>query len=177
MEMADHGRQRDPQPVTRQGELALVVVAGIVYGLTWVAMVGLGLAAEVFGGGWFLPASEGTIAVMAGLLSGHPERGLTPDLAARVPGPVEVYSCVVGLELLAVTVGVAGAVLVARYRRPGDARRGMATRYEAAQVLGVRRLRAARAVIRPDLTTLSWLPSGLASIVGRITGRTDGRNS
>src|SRR5690349_5612879 len=124
--MANRGRQRDPQPLTRQGELALVVIAGIVYGLTWVAMCGLAFSSAVFGGGWFVPAGEDIVAVMAGLLSGHPGRGLPLDLAARLPNPVAVYACVVGLELLAVAAGIAGAVLVARYRRPGDARRGMA---------------------------------------------------
>ena len=38
-----------------------------------------------------------------------------------------------------------------RYHWPSDARRGMATRTEAAQVLGRSRLRAARTIIRPDL--------------------------
>ena len=91
------------------------------------------------------------IAALAGLLSGHPGRGLPPELAARLPGPIAVYSGVAVAELAMLTVAAVGGVLFWRYHRPGDARRGMATRGEAAQVLGRSRLRAARAIIRPDL--------------------------
>ena len=70
--------------------------------------------------------------------------------AARLPGRDAVYGCVAAAELLALGL-LLGAVLGwLRYRRPGDARGGMATRREAAQVLGVRRLRDAGPVIRPD---------------------------
>jgi hypothetical protein len=41
-------------------------------------------------------------------------------------------------------------MLIARHRRPGDLRGGMATRREAEHALGLRTLRAAKAIIRPD---------------------------
>jgi hypothetical protein len=159
--MGDRGRQRDPQPLNRQGEVALVALSGVVYAVTWVALGGLGLAAGLFGGGWFLPSGNDMVPVMVGLLSGHPGQGLPPDLAARLPGTFAVYGCVAVVEVAAIAAAIVGGVLVARYRRPGDARRGMATRYEAAQVLGIGRLRSARAVIRPDLATLRsrWRPA------------------
>jgi hypothetical protein len=160
--MSDRGRHRDPQPLNRQGELALVVLAGVIYVLGWAAIAGLGLAAAAFGGGWFVPGGDRSVAVLIGLLSGHPGRGLPADLAARVPGPVAVYTCVGLVETVVVVAAIGMGVLIARYRRPGDARRGMATRREAAQVLGLRRLRAARAVIRPDLGALGiwWRRTG-----------------
>jgi hypothetical protein len=58
---------------------------------------------------------------------------------------------VVVAELAAIATGIGLAVLFTRYHQPGDARRGMATRAEAAGVLGISRLRSAREVIRPDL--------------------------
>ena len=54
-------------------------------------------------------------------------------------------------ELAVIAASIVGGVLVARYRRPGDARGGMATRSEAEQVLGISKLRGARDIIRPDL--------------------------
>ena len=140
--------------MARGGEVALVALAGVLMLLGMAALAGLGAAAALAGGGWVWPHGSDTIgAVLAGLLSGHPGRGLPPELAARVPGPVAVYSGVAGAELAMVVVATVGGVLFWRYRRPGDARRGMATRSEAAQVLGRSRLRAARAVIRPDLNS------------------------
>ncbi len=68
-----------------------------------------------------------------------------------MPGPVAVYSGVAVAELVMLMVASVGGALFWRYHRPGDARRGMATRGEAAQVLGRSRLRAAHAIIRPDL--------------------------
>ena len=51
----------------------------------------------------------------------------------------------------AVKIASVGGVLFWRYHRPADARRGMATRAEAEQVLGFSRLRSTKAIIRPDL--------------------------
>jgi len=142
--------------------MAFVVVAGAVVVLAWVGAAGLGVASALFGHGWVLPASSTDLAaVVGGLLTGHPGQGLPAADAARVPGPGAVYGCVLAAELAALLVAGTVGVLVGRYRRPGDARRGMATRHEAAQVLGVSRLRAARGVIRPDLSELPrwWWPA------------------
>jgi hypothetical protein len=89
--------------------------------------------------------------VVGGLLTGHPGRGFDPGQARLVAGPVTVYLWVGVCELTVIAAAIAGAVLVTRYRRPGDARGGMATRGEAEQVLGISRLRAVREIIRPDL--------------------------
>lgn len=146
-------RGRDPQPLSRGGEVALIALAAALLLLALAALLGLGVAAALLGGGWVWPAgSQQTGPVLRGLLTGRPGTGLPPPVAARVPGPAGVYGCVAATELLTVGFGVAAVVLGWRYHRPRDARRGMATRGEAAQVLGWSRLHAARAILRPDLT-------------------------
>ncbi len=150
--MTSPTQRRDPQPMGRGGEVALVALAGVLMLLGLAALAGLGAAAALAGGGWVWPHGSDTIgSVLGGLLTGHPGRGLPPELAARVPGPVAVYAGVAVAELVMLAVAGVGGVLFWRDHRPGDARRGMATRSEAAQVLGRSRLRSARAIIRPDL--------------------------
>jgi hypothetical protein len=145
--------RRDPQPITQGWEIAVVVLGGAVLGLGLAALAGLGAASAVFGGGWVWPHGTDTIShVLGGLLGGRPGRGLPAPLAARLPADGYVYGCVALCEAALVALTMTAAVLVVRYRRPGDARGGMATRGEARSVLGVRRLRAATDIIRPDLT-------------------------
>lgn len=145
-------RRRDPQPLGRAGETALVVLSAVLLAVALAALAGLGAACLVAGGGWVWPHGSTAIThTLGGLIAGHPGRGLPAVLARRVPGRVAVYSCVVVAELLLAVLAVAGAVAFTRRHRPGDARAGMATRSEAAAVLGVGRLRGAMAIIRPDL--------------------------
>jgi hypothetical protein len=149
---APYQRRRDPQPIGRGGEAAVAILAGVLLVLGLAALCGLGAASALLGRGWVWPHGTDTIThVLGGLLTGHPGNGLDPRQARLVPGPVGIYLCVAACELMAVATSIAGAVLVARYRRPGDVRGGMATRGEAEQALGISRLRAVREIIRPDL--------------------------
>lgn len=149
--MTTPARRRDPQPIGRGWELAVVVAGGALVAVALAALAGLGVASALWGGGWVWPQGTDTVMrVLGGLLSGHPGRGLPPDQLGRVAGHLPVYAVVVAAELVLLTAAVIAAVLVSRHRRPGDARGGMATRREAEQALGLRQLRAARAVIRPD---------------------------
>jgi len=144
-------RRRDPQSIARGWELAVAAAGGALIAVALAALVGLGLAPELWGGGWVWPQGTETITdVLGGLLDGNPGRGLPPDQLRQVAGPVPVYACVAAAELVLLTAAVITAVLLARHRRPGDARGGMATHREAEQALGLRQLRAGRAVIRPD---------------------------
>ncbi len=112
-------QRRDPQPIGRSGEVALVALAAVLMLLGFAALAGLGAAAALAGGGWVWPHGNDTIgSVLGGLLTGHPGRGLPPELAARVPGPVPVYSGVAVAELAMVVVATAGGVLFWRYHRP-----------------------------------------------------------
>lgn len=151
--MTSPARQgRDPQPLGRAGEVALVALAGLLLTLSLAALVGLGAASWAVGGGWVWPRGSDTIgAVLGGLLTGDPGAGLPPELVDRVPGPVAVYTGVAIAEVLLAVVGTTAGLLGWRYHRPGDSRRGMATRAEAAAVLGTGRLREARRILRPDL--------------------------
>ncbi|WP_233492255.1 conjugal transfer protein [Blastococcus sp. TF02A-30] len=144
-------RRRDPQPIARGWELAVAAAGGALIAVALTALVGLGLASALWGDGWVWPRGTETIThVLGGLLDGNPGRGLPPDQLRQVAGPIPVYACVAAAELVLLTAAVITAVLVTRYRRPGDARGGMATRREAEQALGLGQLRAGRAVIRPD---------------------------
>ena len=150
--MTMQAQRRDPQPMSRGGELALVMAAAALLLLALAALLGLGLASAVWGSGWVWPHGSDTIgAVLGGIMGGHPGDGLPSPLQAHVPGRAVVYSAVAGAELLMLTVTGTAGVLFWRYHRPGDARRGMATRAEAEQVLGLSRLRSTKAIIRPDL--------------------------
>ena len=154
-------RRRDPQPISRGWELAAAAVGGVLIAVALAALAGLGLASALWGGGWVWPhGTETVIHVLGGLLHGDPGRGLPPDQLRQVAGPVPVYACVAAAELVLVITAVISAVLISRYRRPGDARGGMATRREAEQALGLNQLRAGRAVIRPDRYP-SWNGRGL----------------
>lgn len=145
-------RLRDPQPLARGGEVAFVIVAGALLLLGLAALTGLGAAAAVFGAGWVWPDGVDQIGqVLRGVLSGHPGWGLPESLQEGVPGRAAVYSCIAVSELVMLSVVGTTGVLFWRSHRPGDARRGMATRAEAQQVLGRSRLRRARHLLRPDL--------------------------
>lgn len=144
-------RRRDPQPISRGWELAAATAGGALIAVALAALTGLSVASALFGGGWVWPHGTGTITeVLGGLLHGHPGHGLPADQLRRVPGPVAVYACAAASELILVAVAALVGALTARYRRPGDARGGMATRREAQHALGLGQLRAARSIIRPD---------------------------
>lgn len=144
--------RQDPQPLGRGGEIALVALTALLLALGLAALAGLGVAAALFGGGWVWPHSAQTSTrVLSGLIAGHPGRALPPRLAHRVPGRGAVYGCVAASELICIAVLITAAALVGRYRQPGDARGGMATRAQATRILGRSRVRAAAAIIRPDL--------------------------
>lgn len=145
-------RRRDPQPMGQGWEVAVAVIGGTLLGFGLAGLCGLGTASALFGRGWVWPQGTDTIThVIDGLFAGHPGRGLDPRQARMVAEPLAVYLCVAACELAVIVAAVVGGVLVARYRRPGDARGGMATRSEAEQVLGISKLRGARDIIRPDL--------------------------
>jgi hypothetical protein len=143
-----YNRRRDPVGYTRGWEVAVAAIGGFVFVTGLAAFLGLAVAAALFGGGWVWPHGMNTIgAVLGGLLSGHPGRGLAAMTAGRVPGPAAVYPCVAVAELLLLAaLAWCGVLIVRRFRNDG-----MATRWEAKQALGVGQLRAVKEIIRPDL--------------------------
>jgi len=147
-------QRRDPQPLARGGEVALICLGGVLLLLGAAALAGMGLAAAVAGGGWFWPRGGTPVLgrALAGLLSGHPGDGLPTGQAGLLPAPTATYLGVGCTEALTALLLAGMAVLVARHRVPTDARSGMATRAQAEQALGLGQLHRARPVIRPDLT-------------------------
>lgn len=167
-------RRHDPQPLSRGWELAVLVGAGVGLAVGLAGLAGLGVASAAWGGGWIWPHDLPTAAhVLGSLVSGRPGHGLPVDQVRLVAPPDAVYACAAAAE--AVLLGCVGGIgaLVARYRRPGDARRGMATRREAAGALGVRPLREVRAIIRPDLYRPH--PFGRWLRTGRVLHRSGSR--
>lgn len=149
---APYQRRRDPQPISQGWEIAAALVGGVLLGFGLAALAGLGLASAVWGGGWVWPHGTDTIThVLGGILQGHPGRGLPPAQRRLVAGSGPVYGCVALAEVALVACAITGGVFIARYRRPGDARGGMATRSEAERVLGISQLRSSKSIIRPDL--------------------------
>jgi hypothetical protein len=144
-------QRREPNIVSEGWEIPLLVVTGLAVMLAVAGLLGLALASALFGHGWVWPASDAIARTVGGLLAGQPGRGLPPDVRSAVPSAHAVYGCVAATELVAVAVATSVGVMYARNRLPTDARSGMASRREAGDVLGVRRLRKAAAVIRPDL--------------------------
>jgi hypothetical protein len=141
-------RRRDAITYTPGWEVAVAVIAGGVLVIALAALLGLGLAALLFGGGWVWPHGMSTVvAALAGLFSGHAGHGLPAGDAGRVPAAGAVYACVTVLELLFTAALVwVGVLIVRRLRKDG-----MATRWEAQQALGEGRLHDVKAIIRPDL--------------------------
>lgn len=149
---APYQRRRDPQPMGQGWEAPVAALCAILLGVVFAALAGLGIASAVWGGGWVWPHGTDTIQhTLGGVLQGHPGRGLPAYQSRLVAGRGPVYGCVVVAEVVLVALAITGGVMIARYRRPGDARGGMASRSEAAQVLGVGKLREAKTIIRPDL--------------------------
>ena len=123
------------------------------------------------GGGWTWPATtaEGRTGLpvpsplgsafwgsLPQVLAGDAGAGLTPrpDVLA---GPGLLWGCVAATELAALTL-IAWAAIRA-YLRWGPGRlRGMATRAEAEQLLGLTRIRKVAAIVRPDLHGHPHLP-------------------
>ncbi|MBI4944222.1 MAG: conjugal transfer protein, partial [Actinobacteria bacterium] len=139
-------RRRDPQSLAHGWEVPLLVLIVAVAGFGAAALAGQGIAAAVAGGGWVWPSGEGAAARgVGGLLTGVPGLGLTPGGASRLPAAWVVYVSVAVAEVAMLALA-AGAVLFGRrWWLPNDPRRGLASRAQAAEVLGAGRLRRERA--------------------------------
>ena len=145
-------RSYDPDPIGRSWETAVAVIVIAATIVVLAALAGQGLAALLSGGGWVWPNSRSDVAhALGGLITGRPGEGLGRADAAKLPGVAAVYSGVAFAELFAVAFLVICSVAWAGYRRPHDARRGMATRTETTRTLGPAELRRARRIVRPDL--------------------------
>jgi hypothetical protein len=110
---------------------------------------GQGLAFALRGDGFVWPGPELGQSLL-GLLTGDPDRGLSPRLQAAAPPAVLVYAAAVVVEFALASAAV--TALSWWWRTVGPlAQFGMAKRREVAAVLGRRQLMRRRKTIRPDL--------------------------
>ena len=152
MTTATYRHRRDPQLISQGWEAAAALIGAAMVGFGLAALAGLGLASAIWGRGWVWPHGTATIShVLGGLLQGHPGRGLAAAARRRVATPGPTYGCIAVTEITLLALMIVIGLLIVRYHRPGDARGGMASRHEAEQALGLRRLRSSRSIIRPDL--------------------------
>ena len=117
----------------------LVVVLGAALVMI-AALAGQGVAGLLTGTGWVWPDSRQLIPTVGGLLSGHP----------RVAPAWLVYLSVAVVEAV-LLVGYGWALRWVWTELGPGRRAGLATRAQAAAVLGVGRLQRVRHLIRPDL--------------------------
>lgn len=140
-------RRHDPYPLT--WEIPVVVVVVVVLVLVLGVHIGRAFAVALSGEGWGWPARSDVFVALPGVLGGDAQAGL-PGGQGIHTSSVLLRACIAIVEVFVVALSV---VLVRTcLLRWGPWRvQGMATRAEAEQLLGVSRLRASRAVIRPDL--------------------------
>ncbi|GHE06908.1 conjugal transfer protein [Klenkia taihuensis] len=143
-------RVRDPQPAGRGWELAVIGTAVVLGAMASVALAAVGIAASLWGHGWVWPAQAADVGpVVVGLIRGRLGAGYSAGQVAQLAGPVPTYVVIAVGEVLLTVAAVSASLAVRDRLRAGKT--GMATRRQAEDALGVSRLRAARAVIRPDL--------------------------
>jgi len=150
MSMERSRRERfgsQPPPMTWEPPLLVCLLGGFLVVMTPLlvqALVGLLLAGD------FAWPTGHISAALAGLARGRFGGGLEPALAsALLPDPV-MWAATAVAEML-VLGSLVVFVLWARELLGVGSRRGLATSAQAAEALGVRRLRKNAAVVRPDL--------------------------
>lgn len=104
------------------------------------------LALALAGEGWHWPDPTHLVTSTGGVLTGNLTAGLDPS---TTPGGSPLLAWTLSALLFTATAVLSARVLM----RWGVGRRyrGMASAAQASQLLGVHRLRANRAVVRPDL--------------------------
>ncbi|MFK5584362.1 hypothetical protein [Serinicoccus sp. LYQ131] len=139
-------RLKNPHPWTYEIPLAIALA------LVLIAVLGVhtgrAMANLAAGGGWGWPPPTDLFSSVPGLLRGDASAGLMN------PGVVAEPAAVRSWVIITSVINVLGALFasVVAYRRWGPTRlRGMASRAEAAALLGLPGLRTHRALIRPDL--------------------------
>lgn len=139
-------RRTDPYPLT--WEIPTAVFAGSLLALVLGAQLGRSLANLAAGASWAWPAPTQLFRSTLGILQGDAAAGL--GAIAPVAEPDTLLVWVLVIELL---VMVVYAVLTwwCLHRWGPNRTLGVATVGEARQLLGRRRLYAARKVTRPDL--------------------------
>jgi len=147
MERSRRDRFTKVAPTAEQFKVA-VLLAGLSF-LLITPLVVQGIVAWITSGDFALPNGH-LLDAYGGLLHGHFGAGLRRGVANALPPDAVMWVFTVVGEVL--TLGA--AVVVGRWMREltgASSRHGLATPAQAAEALGVPRLRSSAVVIRPDL--------------------------
>ena len=140
-------RSKDPYPLTWEIPLGILILIATIAGLG--VHVARAVANLATGHGWtWPPTTDEVVLSLPAVIGGDATAGLVPGATGASQGALWAALILVQTALLVVMTigGVYG------YTRWGPGRaRGMATRAEAEQLLGLSRLRKNKATIRPDL--------------------------
>ena len=145
--MSQRSRRHDPYPWTWEIPTCVVVVILLV--MVCGVHLGRGIANVVAGAGWVFPERAELFKRLPAVLQGDAGAGID-GLDGLISSSTALWTYIAATELvLLIACVVLLKMVLARW---GPARmRGMASSAEAERLLGVRRLRRVRAVIRPDL--------------------------
>jgi type IV secretion system protein VirD4 len=138
-------RRSTPYPST--WEIPLAAAATVTLALVVAAHTGRTVANGVTGNGWARTPREKLFTALPGILAGDARAGLPPGPGA--PAAI-VHTAVAATEILTLLVIVLAVRAGLRAWGPGRVR-GMATRAQAAALLGPGRLRRVAPIVRPDL--------------------------
>lgn len=145
--MTQQLRRHDPYPWT--WEIPVGAVMAILLLLTGGVHLGRAVANLFAGAGWHLPARVDLFSSLPGVLSGDAGAGLQV-LPGDIASPSGLWVWVALTELIMLTASLVVLRLAVNRWGPGRMK-GMASRAEAEQLLGLTRLRKHSAVVRPDL--------------------------
>ena len=138
-------RRSTPYPST--WEIPLATATAVTLALVVAAHAGRTLANGVTGHGWAWTPRGQLFTALPGILAGDARAGLPPGPGASA---AVLHTAVAAAEILTIVVIVLAVRAGLRAWGPGRIR-GMATRAQAAALLGPGRLRRVAPVVRPDL--------------------------
>lgn len=140
-------RSKDPYPWT--WEIPLGILTLIATALALGVHLARAIANLLTGHGWtWPPTTDEVVLSLPAVIGGDATAGLTPGASGTSPGAL--WTALILVQTVLLIVMVVGGMY--GYTRWGPGRtRGMATRAEAEQLLGLTRLHNNKAIIRPDL--------------------------
>ena len=141
-------RRHNPYPLT--WEIPVGIGCAVLLTLALGVHLGNGLAHLTSGNGWIWPHQQELFASIPGILATTTTSGAAP---------VSAHGWILTVELM--LIASLGWAAVSSWQRWGPSRlKGMATADQAEQVLGVRRLKKAAPIVRPDLHPRHRTPMG-----------------
>jgi hypothetical protein len=161
MSMERSRRARLTNTAPTQGEFAVAVLLAGLFFFLLTPLVVQGLLAWTTAGVFALPNGH-LLQAYGGLLRGHFGVGLASEVSGALPPDAAMWA----LTVLGEVLMIGSAVVVGMWMRDltgAGSRHGLATPTQAAEALGVPRLRKSAAVIRPDLYARSERRSRAAS--------------